>query len=410
MPPLTASLFSYAVEHLLLSALLLVVASAVTYTVAAHARHAWLLGAFALSVFGPLLPLAAGSDGVGILPWNAAVAPVAVTSSPEPSAAFVIDPILGSVALMLWAIVSAVRLRQFGSAWFATRRLVAGSARAHDLEIAHADLLPAGTQVRVTSAHGPAVMGLRHPCIVLPASLAQTLSPDGLRAVLAHEAEHIRRRDPAWHALQCVVLALLWWNPLLAKLAKRVDAARELACDAGAVRRSGDALGYADVLLGVAAAMPFAAPRGAIAGLAMANGPHALEQRIEALLKPSHRSRATRSVVATLLVLAMLCAWTVSSANAPTLPSPKVPPRAAVPVAADEPAADADPQARFEQSLDIAQRDIEKQLDAANADLERQMDAANADFERRLAIANAEYERRREQAQRELDASGAGAQ
>ncbi len=410
MSPLTATLLSYAVEHLLLSALLLMVAAAVTRTVAAHERHAWLLGAFALAVLGPLLPLAAGSPGIEMLPWKTAVAHDVATSSPGLPTGFVVAPVLGTVALTLWALVSAVRLLQLGSAWRGTRRLVTGSARALDIETAHADLLPAGTQVRVAAEHGPAVMGVRRPCIVLPAALAQTLSPEGLRAVLSHEVEHVLRRDPAWHALQCFVLALLWWNPLLARLAKHVDAARELACDAGAVRHSGDALGYAEVLLGVAAGRPVAAPRSTAAGLAMANGPHALEQRIEALLEPGDRSRAIRSTVSALLLLAMLFAWAVSSANAPTLPVADAPTLENGPAAGTKHAGDADPQARFEQSLHIATRDVEKKFDAANADFERRMAAANADFERRLDAANAEFERRQEQAQRELEASGANPQ
>jgi murein DD-endopeptidase MepM/ murein hydrolase activator NlpD len=70
------------------------------------------------------------------------------------------------------------------------------------------------------------------PLIALPRTLLARLTDGQLRLVLRHEAAHLARNDPHWALLLRAVGLLLWFNPLLRPLARRVQLASELACDA----------------------------------------------------------------------------------------------------------------------------------------------------------------------------------
>ncbi|MGH9314925.1 MAG: M56 family metallopeptidase, partial [Vicinamibacterales bacterium] len=77
----------------------------------------------------------------------------------------------------------------------------------------------------------PIACGLRRPAIVLPASLAASLSTEELDAVIAHEAGHHRRHDVQVAALRALVCALWWWHPLAWITARAIRHAQEDACD-----------------------------------------------------------------------------------------------------------------------------------------------------------------------------------
>ncbi len=83
----------------------------------------------------------------------------------------------------------------------------------------------------------PAVIGLRHPTLLLPAHFERTLTAMETRFVLRHELTHIKRGDLPLNALLCLLLSLHWFNPLLwlAFLKARLD--REAACDAQVLAR-----------------------------------------------------------------------------------------------------------------------------------------------------------------------------
>lgn len=130
--------------------------------------------------------------------------------------------------------------------------------------------------VRVSAtATTPFCVGLLQPRVVVPTTLLA--HPARLRAALAHEFAHLRRRDLAWRALQLLVLDMVWCFPVAQLASRRIDAAREAACDAIAV--SALALvpsAYGALLLDVALA------RGPRAALGMA-GNGQLRSRITGL-------------------------------------------------------------------------------------------------------------------------------
>ncbi len=77
----------------------------------------------------------------------------------------------------------------------------------------------------------PKIVGFVRPMILLPASAVTGLSPDELDMIIAHELAHVRRSD-MWIALiQRLAEALLFFNPALWYLSRRISTLREYCCD-----------------------------------------------------------------------------------------------------------------------------------------------------------------------------------
>jgi beta-lactamase regulating signal transducer with metallopeptidase domain len=132
------------------------------------------------------------------------------------------------------------------------------------------------------AAIGPYVVGAFRPIIVVPPALLADSAL--LRAALLHELAHVKRRDAFARVIQLAALALFWWLPVVRIVNRRLELARESACDAWALE-SGDVSrpAYARLLLQMAQLRTAAAP--ALAA------PHALDARITAVLGPIVRPR-----------------------------------------------------------------------------------------------------------------------
>jgi beta-lactamase regulating signal transducer with metallopeptidase domain len=127
-------------------------------------------------------------------------------------------------------------------------------------------------------ASGPHVLGIVRPTIVVPPRLQGAL----LRAALLHELAHVRRRDGLGRVLQLAASALLFWWPVVRFVHRRLELAREAACDAYALE-AGDVsrVAYARLLVQMAELRP--------AAVALAS-PRALDARVAAVLGPPARS------------------------------------------------------------------------------------------------------------------------
>jgi beta-lactamase regulating signal transducer with metallopeptidase domain len=79
---------------------------------------------------------------------------------------------------------------------------------------------------------GPAVVGLWRPVIIVPDDFAMRYTPQEQQLILAHEAVHVRRRDPLMNALCALLQCVLWFHPLVHLAARRFRLDQELACDA----------------------------------------------------------------------------------------------------------------------------------------------------------------------------------
>jgi beta-lactamase regulating signal transducer with metallopeptidase domain len=129
-----------------------------------------------------------------------------------------------------------------------------------------------GVRVVLGSPHqGPHVVGVLRSTIVVPPGL----TGDMLHAALLHELAHVRRRDGLARLIQVWAAAVMWWFPIARLVSRRLDLAREAACDAAALEQGIERPAYARLLVEMAKL------RTPVPALAV---PRALDARIAAVL------------------------------------------------------------------------------------------------------------------------------
>lgn len=143
------------------------------------------------------------------------------------------------VAASGWCAVAALRT-QFVGASMLLRRLLAAAIPAPPGLLAAADALgiPRIVYVRLDTATAFTV-GVFRPRVIVSDSLVRLLTAEELEAVLVHEREHQRRRDPAAFGLARTVARANFVVPMFGHLADRLVLSAETAADAAAVRQSG---------------------------------------------------------------------------------------------------------------------------------------------------------------------------
>lgn len=101
------------------------------------------------------------------------------------------------------------------------------------ISVAAADIGISPSRIVVSTAMGnPAfTFGALRPMVCLSGSLESALSDDELRCVLAHEACHVRRRDPLKLSLLRFLALALFWIPALRRMAADVAIDAELKAD-----------------------------------------------------------------------------------------------------------------------------------------------------------------------------------
>ena len=127
----------------------------------------------------------------------------------------------------------------------------------------------------------PVAAGVLRPSVILPADWRQW-DGEKRRAVLRHELEHLRRRDPWGLALSRWVRCMLWFHPLAWLVSRKVSDLAEMACDAAAMGKLGNPARYSQILLEFAADVKRHGYRATLPGLAMAR-PSGLTRRIDAV-------------------------------------------------------------------------------------------------------------------------------
>jgi beta-lactamase regulating signal transducer with metallopeptidase domain len=188
------------------------------------------------------------------------------------------------VLAVAWLAGTAIVL---GRALVVQQRVAAAARRARSAP-AHARALLAAFARRPPrlvvgdAAVGPHVVGIVRPIIVIPPALLE--DPPLLCAALLHELAHVRRRDALARVVQVVAGAVFFFWPVVRLVSRRLDLAREAACDAWALDTSElPRPAYARLLvrmaqLRTAEATSLAAPRG-------------LDARVAAVLGPPARAR-----------------------------------------------------------------------------------------------------------------------
>ena len=145
----------------------------------------------------------------------------------------------------------------------------------------------------------PLTIGIFSPRIVLPCSWRDW--PDTkLRAVLAHEAAHVRQRHTLVNLAANVNRSIFWFHPLAWWLERKLSITAEHACDEAGVRAIGHGGEYARVLLDMAGAVRRQGSRFSLPAVGIA-GDGALEERIDRILRNDWKRdvpRTRRAIVA----------------------------------------------------------------------------------------------------------------
>lgn len=159
----------------------------------------------------------------------------------------------------------------------------------------------------------PAVFGLWRPRIVLPGDFSARYDAREQALLLAHEREHIRRRDIPAQALAATLICLFWFNPLVHVAARRFRLDQELACDAAVLRRHPkERRSYGEAML-----------KTQLAAISLPLGchwpsRHPLKERITMLKQSSPstaRRRAGSAVIAAGLAALALGSWAAQPAE-----------------------------------------------------------------------------------------------
>jgi hypothetical protein len=157
--------------------------------------------------------------------------------------------------LALWAAVAGIKLARVASG---LRRLSLLKARSTPVPTAleerlHARLAscPMRRRVALRGSHEiatPAAAGLGRPHVLIPVCLSERMDAAELEQLVVHELAHLRRWDDWTNLLQRVLEALLFFNPAVKWIGRRLALEREIACDDLTVSLTGRAKSYAACL------------------------------------------------------------------------------------------------------------------------------------------------------------------
>ncbi len=165
-------------------------------------------------------------------------APAPVSSAPRTPAGGVPAVVLG-----VWLCGFAAVVLAWSRQWWRIRAAVQAGRPMHlDIPI-QAVSSPARLE--------PGVFGILRPVLLLPQGIADRLTPAQLRAVIAHELCHVRRRDNLAAALHMLVEALFWFHPLVWWIGARLVEERERACDEEVLCAAEEPQVYAEGILNV---------------------------------------------------------------------------------------------------------------------------------------------------------------
>jgi hypothetical protein len=183
---------------------------------------------------------------------------------------------------------------------------------------------------RLTSASCvvPVTVGFFRPRILLP-ECSSEWPRARLDAVLVHEREHARRRDPLVQWIALLNRALFWFHPLAWWLERGLSGLAEEACDTAVLAQGHDPYDYSETLLDLSRSVELAGRRLNVVAASgrMAMPGTALPQRISRMLSGVPVPRITRRRMACMIAactaaVAVLAAGTLVRAQSKSQPGP----------------------------------------------------------------------------------------
>jgi len=160
----------------------------------------------------------------------------------------------GTYALILYFVGMSVLLVRLGIGSFRVTRLL------REVRLNNGRLTHAGCAAPIT-------VGWFRPLVILPEGWSRW--PDRqLAAILAHEEEHVRRRDPLIQWLALLNRAVFWFHPLAWWLEGELSKLAEEACDSAVLSRGHEPREYAEYLLTLARSISITGTRLNVPGMA----------------------------------------------------------------------------------------------------------------------------------------------
>jgi bla regulator protein blaR1 len=217
--------------------------------------------------------------------------------------------LLGSVVLVaLWTL----RWRRVSAAARSGSPITSG--RVHDVyhSLASPPVLPL---VSLDTALEPGVFGIVRPVLLWPRDIDARLDDEQVRAILAHELAHVRRRDNLTALIHMVVEALFWFHPLVWWIVSRLVDERERACDEEVVRLGSDPNVYAESILRTCQYY-IESPLSCVPGVTGSD----LNKRIERIMTDRPRTSLSvwnRAVLATVAVMTLAAPVAIGALSAP---------------------------------------------------------------------------------------------
>ncbi len=162
----------------------------------------------------------------------------------------------------------------------------------------------------------PLTVGLFRPRILLPLG-SGNWSRLKLAAVLDHEHEHLRRRDPLTEWIATLNRCIYWFHPLAWWLCRKLAALAEQACDEAVLARGHEPASYAELLVDLARSANRSGILVTVRGSAIDGGTLAVRiRRILALRGSAEMSRVRATVLVGICSAAILVPSFVSLARA----------------------------------------------------------------------------------------------
>lgn len=171
-------------------------------------------------------------------------------------------------ASFVWALVGlawfcgfAVLLAKWFSGWRSAMSMTKAAipiidGRAFDALVRARDNADIQTPIRLLKSEAgiePGIFGIVHPVLLWPSGLSERLDDRQIEAIMAHELEHVRRRDNLTSAIHVFVEAVFWFHPLVRWISARLSEERERACDERVVEQNAQPEAYAESILKVCA-------------------------------------------------------------------------------------------------------------------------------------------------------------
>jgi uncharacterized protein (TIGR03435 family) len=174
---------------------------------------------------------------------SAAVASMSAAPLAPSQAGDLLTTILPPVLIAVWLFGFSMVALSWVRGWLQARAAVrASSPMALETEV------PVLCSSRMLE---PGIFGIVRPVLLLPAGIGDRLTAAQLGAIVAHEMNHVRRRDNLTAVFHMVVEAVFWFHPAVWWIKTHLLEERERACDEAVLQSGNEAGIYAESILNV---------------------------------------------------------------------------------------------------------------------------------------------------------------